>query len=67
MVSFEVVQVEDPPSDACWLIRDESSSTLLASGVGLEVMAPLPVWAPLRTSYRRARRCDLEQASASAG
>jgi hypothetical protein len=38
------------PSAASWLIRDESSRAPLPDVDGFEVVAALPVWAPLRTS-----------------
>ena len=40
------------PSEASWLIRDESSRLPLPDEVGVEVVV-LPVWAPLRTSSER--------------
>ena len=41
------------PSAASWLIREESSRPPLPDEVGVEVVAALPVCAPLRTSSER--------------
>ena len=64
------------PSAASWLIREESSrAPLAADEAGVEVVAALPVMGAAadeqredaEAGHRHARRCGLEQASASAG
>jgi hypothetical protein len=49
----ELEPKKEPPSAASWLIREESARAPPPEEAGVEVVAALPVCAPLRTSSER--------------